>query len=91
MALAHIALFIDQTPNARQIEALASPLVRVSLTDGMIAADFLGDPTGTGLDMPSQTDRQQEAMGLFFLAAIAPKLPVTSTAAKSWTARDAYG
>jgi hypothetical protein len=23
----------------------------------MIAADFLGDPTGTGLDMPSQTDR----------------------------------
>jgi hypothetical protein len=21
----------------------------------MIAADFLGDPTGTGLDMPSQT------------------------------------
>ena len=29
----------------------------VSLTDGMIAADFLGDPTGTGLDMPSQTHR----------------------------------
>src|SRR5882757_3273996 len=28
-----------------------------------------------GLDMPSQTDRQQEAVGLFFLAAIAPKLP----------------
>src|SRR5882757_3629697 len=25
-----------------------------------------------GLDMPSQTDRQQEAVGLFFLAAIAP-------------------
>jgi hypothetical protein len=25
------------------------------LMDGMIAADFLGDPTGTGLDMPSQT------------------------------------
>ena len=24
-------------------------------TKGMIAADFLGDPTGTGLDMPSQT------------------------------------
>ena len=31
--------------------------MRVSLTDGMIAADFLGDPTGTGLDMPSQTHR----------------------------------
>ena len=26
-------------------------------TKGMIAADFLGDPTGTGLDMPSQTHR----------------------------------
>src|SRR5436190_20828543 len=25
--------------------------------------------------MPSQTDRQQEAVSLFFLAAIAPKLP----------------
>src|SRR5712672_1588279 len=23
----------------------------------MIAGDFLGDPTGTGLDMPSETDR----------------------------------
>jgi hypothetical protein len=26
----------------------------VSFTKGMIAADFLGDPTGTGLDMPSK-------------------------------------
>ena len=25
-----------------------------AVTDGMIAADFLGDPTGTGLDMPSR-------------------------------------
>jgi hypothetical protein len=31
--------------------------VRVLFTNGMIAADFLGDPTGTGLDMPSQTHR----------------------------------
>jgi hypothetical protein len=31
------------------------PLVRVLFTNGMIAADFLGDPKGTGLDMPSQT------------------------------------
>jgi hypothetical protein len=29
--------------------------VRLSLTKGMIAADFLADPPGTGLDMPSQT------------------------------------
>jgi hypothetical protein len=29
--------------------------VRFLFTKGMIAADFLGDPTGTGLDMPSQT------------------------------------
>ena len=32
--------------------------MRLSLTDGMIAADFLGDPTVLGLDMPSQTDRE---------------------------------
>src|SRR5436190_844728 len=38
-------------------EAVGVPLVRLSLTKGMIAADFLGDPTGTGLDMPSQTHR----------------------------------
>ena len=38
-------------------EPLASPLVRVLFTNGIIAADFLGDPTGTGLDMPFQTDR----------------------------------
>ena len=31
--------------------------MRVLFTKGMIAADFLGDPTGTGLDMPSQTHR----------------------------------
>jgi hypothetical protein len=36
-------------------EPIGSPLVRVLFTNGMIAADFLGDPTGTGLDMPSQT------------------------------------
>jgi hypothetical protein len=37
------------------IEPVGSPLVRVSFTKGMIAADFLSEPTGTGLDMPSQT------------------------------------
>jgi hypothetical protein len=31
--------------------------VRLSLTKGMIAADFLADPPGTGLDTPSQTHR----------------------------------
>ena len=31
--------------------------MRVLFTKGMIAADFLGDPTGTGLDMPFQTHR----------------------------------
>jgi hypothetical protein len=33
--------------------------VRVLFTNGMIAADFLGDPTGTGLDMcpPKRTVR----------------------------------
>jgi hypothetical protein len=35
-------------------EPIGSPLVRVLFTKGMIAADFLGDTTGTGLDMPSQ-------------------------------------
>ena len=39
------------------IEPIGSPLVRVLFTKGMIAADFLGDPTSTGLDMPSQTHR----------------------------------
>src|SRR5258708_4121690 len=38
-------------------EPIGSPLVRVLFTKGMIAADFLGDPTGTGLYMPSQTHR----------------------------------
>ena len=28
----------------------------------MIAADFLGDPTSTGLDIPSQTDRASAAL-----------------------------
>ena len=31
--------------------------MRVLLIGEMIAADFLGGPTGTGLDMPSQTHR----------------------------------
>ncbi len=31
--------------------------MRVLFTKGMIAADFLGDPTSTGLDMPSRTHR----------------------------------
>ena len=31
--------------------------MRVLFTKGMIAVDFLGDPTSTGLDMPSQTHR----------------------------------
>jgi hypothetical protein len=35
-------------------EPIGSPLMTVSFTKGMIAADFLGDPTGTGLDMPSK-------------------------------------
>src|SRR5436305_15226777 len=43
--------------NKSIIEPLASPLVRVLFTEGMIAADFLGDPAGTELDMPSQTHR----------------------------------
>jgi hypothetical protein len=77
-------------------EPIGSPLVRVLFTKGMIAADFLGDPTGTGLDMPSQTHRasgglKQEAVGLFFLAAIALRVPVASTAARRWLAWAAYG
>jgi hypothetical protein len=48
--LNHRIDFINHFP----ADAIGSPLVRVLLTDGMIAADFLGDPTGTGLDMPSR-------------------------------------
>src|SRR5712671_4836394 len=33
--------------NCWQIEPIGSPLVTVLFTKGMIAADFLGDPTGT--------------------------------------------
>jgi hypothetical protein len=33
-------------------EPIGAPLVSVSLTKGMIAADFLADPPGTGLDSP---------------------------------------
>ena len=33
--------------NHSQGEPIGSPLVRLLLTKGMIAADFLGDPTGT--------------------------------------------
>jgi hypothetical protein len=44
-------------------EPIGSPLVRVLFTKGMIAADFLGDPTGTGLDMPSQTHRELAGAG----------------------------
>jgi hypothetical protein len=40
--------------------------VRVLFTKGMIVADFLDDPTGIGLDTPSQTHRQQEAVGFSF-------------------------
>jgi hypothetical protein len=43
--------FVNHFPG----EPIGSPLVSVSLTKGMIAADFLADPPGTGLDMPSQT------------------------------------
>src|SRR6476469_4980922 len=32
------------------VDAIGSPWVRLSLTKGMIAADFLADPPGTGLD-----------------------------------------
>jgi hypothetical protein len=34
------------------VDAIGSPWVRLSLTKGMIAADFLADPPGTGLDSP---------------------------------------
>jgi hypothetical protein len=36
-------------------EPIGSPLVRLSLTKGMITVDFLADPPGTGLHVPSQT------------------------------------
>jgi hypothetical protein len=55
----------DEIINHFLPEPIGSPPVRVSVTNGMIAADFLGDPTGTGLHMPSQTHRtsgQQEAV-----------------------------
>jgi hypothetical protein len=42
-----------QIANDLIIEPIGSPLVSVSFTKGMIAADFLGDPTGTGLDGPA--------------------------------------
>ncbi len=57
-------------------------------TKGMIAADFLGDRTGIRIGHVLPNGPQQEAVGLFFLAAIALKLPATSTA-RSWPARDA--
>jgi hypothetical protein len=38
---------IAQFANKSIIEPVGSPLVSVSFTKGMIAADFLGDPTGT--------------------------------------------
>src|SRR5712672_4621513 len=53
MPLGQTAQIIDQF----LIEPIGSPLLRVPSTKGMIAADFLGDPTSTGLDMPSQTHR----------------------------------
>ena len=43
--------------NKSVIDPVGSPLVRVLFKKRMIAADFLGDPTGTELDMPSQTHR----------------------------------
>jgi hypothetical protein len=57
--LNHHTDFINLFP----ADAIGSPLVRVLFTKGMIAADFLGDTTGTGLDMPSQTHRQNEVGG----------------------------
>src|SRR5712671_2191550 len=69
---------------------IGSPLVTVLFTKGMIAADFLGDRTGIRIGHVLPNGPQQEAVGLFFLAAIALKLPATSTA-RSWPARDAYG
>src|SRR5712671_6224557 len=74
--------------NCWQIEPIGSPLVTVLFTKGMIAADFLGDRTGIRIGHVLPNGPQQEAVGLFFLAAIALKLPATSTA-RSWPARDA--
>src|SRR5258708_14065753 len=54
----------------------------------MIAADFLGDRTGIRIGHVLPNGPQQEAVGLFFLAAIAVKLPAPCTA-RSWPARDA--
>jgi hypothetical protein len=50
----------------------------------MIAADFLGDPTGTGLDMPSQTDRASGGLtagscGPFLFGCNSTQVPVAST------------
>ena len=44
----------------------------VLFTKGMIAADFLGDRTGIRIGHVLPNGPQQEAVGLFFLAAIAP-------------------
>ena len=47
--------------------------MRVLFTKGMIAADFLGDRTGIRIGRVLPNGPQQEAVGLFFLAAIALK------------------
>src|SRR5436305_13680782 len=74
--------------NKSIIDPVGSPLVRVLFTKRMIAADFLGDPTGTELDMPSQTHRASGgltagSLGLFFLAAIALRVPSPPGSGKS--------
>jgi hypothetical protein len=56
----------------------------VLFTKGNDCRGFLGDPTGTGLDMPSQTHREWRIDGRscvpFSLAALALTEPVASTA-----------
>src|SRR5712671_2601239 len=49
---------------------IGSPLVTVLFTKGMIAADFLGDRTGIRIGHVLPNGPQQEAVGLFFLAAL---------------------
>jgi len=62
--------------------------VRVLFTKGMIAADFWradGYRIGHALSTRVRTDSR--LVGLFFLAAIALRVPVVSKAARSWRAR----
>src|SRR5882757_9192353 len=74
--VAQIAQFINQFLP----EPIGSPLMRVLFTKGMIAADFLGDPTGIRIGHALPNGPTAGSCGPFLFGCNSAQLPVTSTA-----------